>query len=53
MNHTGPDITCAVGRLVRYIHCPNTSHWTTLESVLKCLKGIMDYAINYASFPIV
>jgi len=50
MNHTRPDIACAVGRLGRYTCSPNISHWTTLERVLKYLKGTMDYYIHYTSF---
>jgi len=53
MNHTRPDIACAVKRLGRYIHSPNISQWTALERALKYLKGTMDYAIHYIGFPAV
>ena len=38
-----------VGRLGRYTHRPNTSHWATLERVLKYLKGTM-YVIHDTGF---
>ncbi|KAK6144709.1 hypothetical protein DH2020_021529 [Rehmannia glutinosa] len=51
MNHTRLDIAYTVGRLARYTHSPNTSHWDALERLFKYLKGTIDYAINFSGFP--
>lgn len=51
MNHTRPDIAYAVGRLGRYTHSPNASHWNALEKLFRYLKGTINYAIHYGGFP--
>ncbi|KAK6161187.1 hypothetical protein DH2020_004568 [Rehmannia glutinosa] len=50
-NMTRPDIFYAVGRLSRYTHNPSKSHWTTLERVLKYLRGTLSYSLCYKGFP--
>ena len=52
-NFSRPDIAYAVGRLGRYTHNPNESHWSALERVFKYLKGTIDYGIHYSNFPAV
>ena len=50
-NRTIPDIAYSVSRLSRYIGNPNQEHWTTLERVLKFLKGTMSFRLRYTRFP--
>ena len=48
-----PDIAYAVGRLEKYTHNHDHSHWTALERVFKYLKGTINYGIHYTKFPTV
>nr|KYP46750.1 Retrovirus-related Pol polyprotein from transposon TNT 1-94 [Cajanus cajan] len=52
-NYSRPDIAYVVGRLGRYTHNPDHSHWLTLERLFKYLKGTINYGIHYACYPIV
>jgi len=37
-NFSKPDIVYIIGRLEKYIHYPNHSHWTVLKNVFKYLN---------------
>ncbi|XP_070030835.1 secreted RxLR effector protein 161-like [Nicotiana tabacum] len=51
MNFISPDIAYVVCRLSRYTHNPNMEHWSTLDRLMKYLRGTMNYAILYSGFP--
>nr|KYP60060.1 Retrovirus-related Pol polyprotein from transposon TNT 1-94 [Cajanus cajan] len=51
MNFSKPDIAYAVSRLSRYTHSPNQDHWEAFARLMRCLKGTMDYGIEYSGFP--
>ena len=53
MSFSRPNIAYAVGRLSRYTQCPSQDHWDALARLMKYLRGIMDYAIEYSGFPVV
>ncbi|WVZ07142.1 hypothetical protein V8G54_020488 [Vigna mungo] len=53
MSFSRLDIAYAVGRLSRYTQCPNQEHWDALARLMRCLRGTMDYAIEYSEFPAV
>jgi len=50
-NYTRPDIPYVVNRLSIYTSNPDESHWTTLERVLRYLKGAIAYDLHYNGFP--
>ena len=50
-NFSRPDIAYAAGRLGKYTHNLDHSHWTALEWVFKYLKGTINYGIHYTKFP--
>ena len=49
-NFSRPDIAYAVGRLGKYTHNPDHSHWTALERVFKYLKGTINYEFIIQNF---
>ena len=53
MNFSRSDIAYVVCRLSRYTHNPNNDHWSALVTLMKYLKGTMNYCIIYSGFPIV
>nr|KYP56549.1 Retrovirus-related Pol polyprotein from transposon TNT 1-94 [Cajanus cajan] len=52
-NFSRPDIAYVVGRLGRYTHNPDHSHWLALERLFRYLKGTINYGIHYACYPVV
>ncbi|WCJ24897.1 hypothetical protein M5689_006822 [Euphorbia peplus] len=52
-SHTRLDISFDVGKLGRYTHNLNITHWEALERVFQYLKGTIDYALHYSGFPTV
>ena len=44
---TRPDIAYAIGSLVKFASKLTNLHWMALKRVLHCLKGTMDYGIQY------
>nr|KYP71444.1 Retrovirus-related Pol polyprotein from transposon TNT 1-94 [Cajanus cajan] len=52
-NFLRPDIAYVVGRLGRYTHNPDHSHWLALERLFRYLKGTINYGIHYACYPAV
>ena len=52
MNFSRPDIAYVVGKLSRYTHSPNQNHWDALFILVRYLRGIMDYGVEYSGFPI-
>ncbi|KAL2244235.1 UNVERIFIED_CONTAM: Retrovirus-related Pol polyprotein from transposon TNT 1-94 [Sesamum indicum] len=53
VNGTRPDICFSVSKLARYTSCPDKIHWSTLDRVLRYLKGTVLLAIHYGKFPTV
>ena len=51
MNFSRPDIVCAVCRLSRYTHNPNSDQWSALARLMKYLRSTMNYGILYSGFP--
>jgi len=37
----------------RYSQCSGQDHWDALAKLMKYLRGIMDYVIEYSGFPVV
>jgi len=52
-NSSIPDIAYAVGRLGKYTHNSDHSHWAALERVFKYLKRTINYRIHYTKFSVV
>ncbi|KAL0303158.1 UNVERIFIED_CONTAM: hypothetical protein Sradi_6183900 [Sesamum radiatum] len=52
-NDTRPDISFSVSKLARYTSCPDRTHWSALDRVLRYLKGTVSLAILYGKFPAV
>ncbi|KAL0342497.1 UNVERIFIED_CONTAM: hypothetical protein Scaly_1912300 [Sesamum calycinum] len=52
-NDTRLDISFSIFKLVRYISCPDITHWGALDRVLRYLKGTVSLAIHYVRFPVV
>ncbi|KAL0360460.1 UNVERIFIED_CONTAM: Retrovirus-related Pol polyprotein from transposon TNT 1-94 [Sesamum radiatum] len=50
-NGTRPDISFSVSKLARYTSCPDRTHWSALDRVLRYLKGTVSLAIHYGRFP--
>jgi len=50
MSFSRPDIAYAVSRLSRYTQCPSQDHWDAVARLMRYLRGIMDYAIEYSGF---
>jgi len=48
MSFSRPDIAYAVGRLSRHTQCPNQEQWDALGRLMRYLRGLMDYAIEYS-----
>ncbi|KAL0413101.1 UNVERIFIED_CONTAM: Retrovirus-related Pol polyprotein from transposon TNT 1-94 [Sesamum radiatum] len=46
-------ISFFVLKLARYTSCPDKTHWSALDRVLRYLKGIVSLAIHYGKFPVV
>ncbi|KAL0320245.1 UNVERIFIED_CONTAM: Retrovirus-related Pol polyprotein from transposon TNT 1-94 [Sesamum radiatum] len=46
-NGTRPDISFSVSKLARYTSCPDRTHWSALDRVLRYLKGTVSLAIHY------
>ncbi|KAL0411503.1 UNVERIFIED_CONTAM: hypothetical protein Slati_3740000 [Sesamum latifolium] len=40
-------------KLARYTSCPDRTHWSALDRVLRYLKGTVSLAIHYGRFPAV
>ncbi|KAL0404177.1 UNVERIFIED_CONTAM: Retrovirus-related Pol polyprotein from transposon TNT 1-94 [Sesamum radiatum] len=40
-------------KLARYTSCPDRTHWSALDRVLRYLKGTVSLAIHYGRFPVV
>ncbi|XP_035838894.1 secreted RxLR effector protein 161-like [Helianthus annuus] len=51
MISTRPEIAYAVRKLSRYTTNPGASHWQTINSVFRYLKGTMKYGLTYTGFP--
>ncbi|XP_070031594.1 secreted RxLR effector protein 161-like [Nicotiana tomentosiformis] len=51
INFTRPDIAYDVCRLSIYTHNPNREHWSSLDRLMKYLRGTMNYGILYSEFP--
>ena len=45
-----PDISYAVNQLCQFMHNPRDTHWMAVKSVLRYLKGTVDYDLYYAPF---
>nr|GEY44513.1 zinc finger, CCHC-type [Tanacetum cinerariifolium] len=45
MTCTSPDISFAIGKLIRYTSNLGTQHWQAIQRVLKYLKKTMDYRL--------
>ncbi|KAL0448134.1 UNVERIFIED_CONTAM: Retrovirus-related Pol polyprotein from transposon TNT 1-94 [Sesamum latifolium] len=52
-NGTRPDIFFSISKLARYTSCPDRTHWSALDRVLRYLKGTVSLAIHYGRFPVV
>ena len=50
MSFSRPNIAYAVSKLSRYTQCPNQDHWDALGRLMRYLRGLMDYAIEYSGF---
>ncbi|KAK8589958.1 hypothetical protein V6N12_024345 [Hibiscus sabdariffa] len=51
MNYTWPDIAYVVSRLSRYTHNLSGEHLIVVRRLLKYLKGIMDWKLNFVGYP--
>lgn len=47
-NYTRPNIACVVGRLNRYTHNPNNTHWYAVVKLFKYLKDTINYNLCYS-----
>ena len=47
-NMTRPDISFAVSLLARHCNQPTMRHWTGVKTVVRYLKGTVDYGLFYA-----
>ncbi|KAL0322301.1 UNVERIFIED_CONTAM: Retrovirus-related Pol polyprotein from transposon TNT 1-94 [Sesamum calycinum] len=52
-NATRPDISFYVSKLARYTSCPDKTHWSALDRVLRYLKGTVSLVTHYGRFPTV
>ncbi|KAL0430955.1 UNVERIFIED_CONTAM: Retrovirus-related Pol polyprotein from transposon TNT 1-94 [Sesamum radiatum] len=52
-NGTRPDISFSISKLARYTSCPDRTHWSALDRVLRYLKGTVSLAIHYGIFTVV
>ncbi|KAL0449328.1 UNVERIFIED_CONTAM: Retrovirus-related Pol polyprotein from transposon TNT 1-94 [Sesamum latifolium] len=52
-NVTRLDISFSVSKLAKYTSCPDKTHWSALDRVLRYLKGTVSLAIHYGGFPAV
>ncbi|XP_077226408.1 uncharacterized protein LOC143859638 [Tasmannia lanceolata] len=50
---TRPGIALSVGKLSRFTSNPGYIHWNAINRILKYLKGIVDYGLNYSGYPMV
>jgi hypothetical protein len=48
---TRPDISFAVSKLSQFMSNLGDTHWSTLERVLRYLKGTMSYGIHFTRYP--
>ncbi|KAL0303153.1 UNVERIFIED_CONTAM: Retrovirus-related Pol polyprotein from transposon TNT 1-94 [Sesamum radiatum] len=52
-NDTRPDISFSISKLARYTSCPDRTHWSALDRVLRYLKGTVSLVIHCGRFPAV
>ncbi|KAL0416921.1 UNVERIFIED_CONTAM: hypothetical protein Slati_3524000 [Sesamum latifolium] len=52
-NGTRPNISFSVSKLARYTNCPDRTHWSALDRVLRYLKGTVSLVIHCGRFPVV
>lgn len=50
---TKPDIASTVGILSRYTSNPGSMYWITLNSILRYLKGTINYGLRYGKYHVV
>ncbi|XP_058099695.1 uncharacterized mitochondrial protein AtMg00810-like [Magnolia sinica] len=44
---TRPDISFSVNQLCQFMHCPTSSHWSTVKRVLRYFKGTIHHGLWY------
>ena len=48
---TKPDISFVVSKLSRFVSNRGDDYWKALETVMRYLKGTMNYGIHYTGYP--
>ena len=49
LTHSRPDLSFAIGHVVRYMQTPHESHWKAAKRILQYIRGTIQFGIHYST----